>query len=82
MEEVSLQEMLAARERRCYLQTQLLHQYKKKPHQLYLNHSWTSESPDGCSGSICERLSENRDTVKRPSGSYSAYGNHKRKNRI
>ena len=61
MEEVSLQEMLAARERRCYLQTQLLHQYKK---------------------SLISFTLENRDTVKRPSGSYSAYGNHKRKDRI
>lgn len=37
MEEVSLQEMLAARERRCYLQTQLLHQYKKSLISFTLN---------------------------------------------
>lgn len=37
MEEVSLQEMLAARERRCYLQTQLLSQYKKSLISFTLN---------------------------------------------
>lgn len=37
MEEVNLQEMLAARERRCYLQTQLLHQYKKSLISFTLN---------------------------------------------
>lgn len=37
MDEVSLQEMLAARERRCYLQTQLLAQYKKSLISFTLN---------------------------------------------
>lgn len=37
MEEVSLQEMLAARERRCYLQTNLLSQYKKSLISFTLN---------------------------------------------
>lgn len=81
MEEVSLQEMLAARERRCYLQTQLLHQYKKSLISFTLNIPGPVKVLTDVR-SICERLSENRDTVKRPSGSYSAYGNHKRKNRI
>ena len=35
--EVSLREMLAARERRCYLQTQLLHRYKKSLISFTLN---------------------------------------------
>lgn len=37
MEDVSLQEMLAARERRVYLQTQLLQQYKKSLISFTLN---------------------------------------------
>lgn len=82
MEEVSLQEMLAARERRCYLQTQLLHQYKKSLISFTLNIPGPVKVLTGVPECICERLSENRDTVKRPSGSYSAYGNHKRKDRI
>ncbi len=37
MEEVSLQEMLTARERRCWLQTKLLQQYKKSLISFTLN---------------------------------------------
>ena len=37
MEEVNLQEMLAARERRCYLQAQLLQQYKRSLISFTLN---------------------------------------------
>ena len=64
MEEVNLQEMLAARERRCYLQTQLLHQYKKSLISFTLNIQDQSKS---CRvfRKHCNRLSENRDTVKK-----------------
>lgn len=82
MEEVSLQEMLAARERRCYLQTQLLHQYKKSLISFTLNIPGPvkvlTDVPEAFA-SGCQRIET---LIKRPSGSYSAYGIHKGKNRI
>ena len=78
MEEVSLQEMLAARERRCYLQTQLLHQYKKSLISFTLN----IPGPVKVLTDVPEAFASGCQRIETPSGSYSAYGNHKRKNRI
>lgn len=44
MDEVSLQEMLTARERRFMLQTQLLQQYKK-PDQFHTEYTGADQDP-------------------------------------
>ena len=82
MEEVSLQEMLAARERRSALQTRLLQQYKKSLISFTLNIPGPVKVLGWCSPSICHRLPADRGIAEGPPGSGPAYGNDQRKNRI
>ena len=85
MEEVSLQEMLAAHEHRSALRTRLLQQYKKKSDQFHLEHPGSGKSPGWCSQAFatgCRRIEallkdrlvlvQHMETIKRKTG-YEAF---------
>lgn len=81
MEEVSLQEMLAAREQRSLCRPDCCSNTKKSD-QFHLEHPGSGKVPDGVPQAFatgCQRIEA---LLKDRLGSGPAYGNDQRKNRI